>query len=193
MIASISGTVEEINADYAVIEVGNIGYMVNCPSALLGTLRHGMETKLYTSMIVREDSISLYGFGSRDDKAVFGAITSVNGVGPKLAMAALSQLGGDGIRSAVQSKDEKLLTTIPGVGKKSAQRLILELGEKLGTASTSAAPVSQANETVVEALVSLGWKETEALAAVRSVSDQQPGASTEQLLRLALILLGGGR
>ncbi|MEI8084360.1 MAG: Holliday junction branch migration protein RuvA, partial [Actinomycetes bacterium] len=170
MIASLTGTVLTVSADTAVVEVGGIGLRVQCSGRTVSDLRVGSRHTLATSLVVREDSLTLFGFADSDDRDVFETLQSVSGVGPRLAQAALSVLTADQLRAAVQAQDEVTLTRIPGVGKKGAQRLVLELADKLGSPVNSVS-VDVRDTGVVgalswqgpvrEALVSLGWSAKE--------------------------------
>lgn len=178
MIASVSGKVAAIAHDTAVLEVGGVGLAVLCTPATLATLRPGMETRLATSLVVREDSLTLFGFATDDERAVFDILQSVTGVGPKLAQAVLAVHSPDAVRIAVATEDVGALTLVSGVGKKGAQRLVLELKDKLGTtagsdSSTVRLPgqsgVGAWREQLRQALTGLGWsgrEVDEALAAV---------------------------
>ena len=175
MIASVSGRVAAVGADAAVVEVGGIGLAVQCTPATLASLRPGMTVELATSLVVREDSLTLFGFASADERAVFEVLQSVSGVGPKLAQAVLSVHSPDAVRVAVATEDVGALTLVPGVGRKGAQRLVLELKDKLGGATGSETVrlpgqgVGAWRDQLRSALVGLGWgarEVDEALAAV---------------------------
>jgi Holliday junction DNA helicase RuvA len=178
MIASVSGKVAAIAHDTAVVEVGGVGLAVQCTPTTLATLRPGIETRLATSLVVREDSLTLFGFATDDERAVFDILQSVTGVGPKLAQAVLAVHSPDAVRIAVATEDVGALTLVSGIGKKGAQRLVLELKDKLGTTSASDAgvvrlpgqsTVGQWREQLRQALTGLGWsgrEVDEALAAV---------------------------
>src|SRR3954454_9458861 len=127
VIASVSGRVAAVAGDTVVVEVGGVGLAVQCTPATLASLRAGMTAELSTSLVVREDSLTLFGFASADERAVFEVLQSVSGVGPKLAQAVLSVHTPDAVRMAVATEDVGALTLVPGVGKKGAQRLVLEL------------------------------------------------------------------
>ena len=133
MIASVAGTVTALAPDAAVVEVGGVGVLAHCTPATLATLKVGERARLSTSLVVREDSLTLYGFATDDERAVFEMVQTASGVGPKLALAMLATLTPNALRVAVASADLKALTRIPGVGQKGAQRIVLELKEKLGT------------------------------------------------------------
>jgi len=175
LIASVSGRVAAVGADAAVVEVGGIGLAVQCTPATLASLRPGMTAELATSLVVREDSLTLFGFASADERAVFEVLQSVSGVGPKLAQAVLSVHSPDAVRIAVATEDVGALTLVPGVGRKGAQRLVLELKDKLGGATggeTVRLPgqgVGAWRDQLRSALSGLGWgprEVDEALAAV---------------------------
>jgi Holliday junction DNA helicase RuvA len=197
VIAYLAGTVRAARADSAVIVTHGVGRQVFVTPALAATLTEGQETELHTELVVREDSLTLYGFDSADARSVFQTLLSVSGVGPKLALAVLGVLGADGLRQAVAAEDAAALTAVPGIGKKGAARMLLELAGKLpaGTASLSAAPVAAvtrgAGDEVVDALVGLGWKQAEALDAVARASESAPSAPVPVLLRESLRILGG--
>lgn len=175
MIASVSGRVAAIGGDAVVVEVGGIGLAVQCTPATLASLRPGMTAELATSLVVREDSLTLFGFASADERAVFEVLQSVSGVGPKLAQAVLSVHTPEAVRVAVATEDVGALTLVPGVGRKGAQRLVLELKDKLGGASAGeqvrlpGQGVGAWRDQLRSALAGLGWgarEVDEALAAV---------------------------
>lgn len=179
MIASVSGKVAAVTGEAAVVEVGGVGLAVQCTPTTLANLRPGIETRLATSLVVREDSLTLFGFATDDERAVFDILQRVSGVGPKLAQAVLAVHSPDAVRIAVATEDVGALTLVPGIGKKGAQRLVLELKDKLGTSATSGDPgvvrlpgqsgVGAWREQLRQALTGLGWsgrEVDEALAAV---------------------------
>jgi Holliday junction DNA helicase RuvA len=178
VIASVSGQVAAVTGETAVVEVGGVGLAVHCTPATLATLRPGTATRLATTLVVREDSLTLFGFATDDERAVFEVLQSVTGVGPKLAQAVLAVHSPDGVRTAVATDDVGALTLVPGIGKKGAQRLVLELKDKLAGASTSGdgvvrlpgqAGVGAWRDQLRQALTGLGWggrEVDEALAAV---------------------------
>ena len=196
MIAYLSGTARSAAADSVVIVSGGVGRLVTVTPAHAARLRDGMEVDLHTELVVREDSLTLYGFEAADERSVFRVLLTVSGVGPKLAMAVLAVLGADGLRSAVASEDQAALTTVPGIGKKGAARMLLELTGKLpaggiGLPGTAAAPAVAPGDQVVDALVGLGWKQTQAEEAVSQAREATPDAAVPALLRDALRTLGG--
>ncbi|MDO5034126.1 MAG: Holliday junction branch migration protein RuvA [Actinomycetaceae bacterium] len=194
MISFLSGHVMSIGPDSAVLRAGAFGLRVLMPARSLTQIRHGEEVSVYTNLVVREDSLKLFGFLTEDESEVFDILQSVTGIGPKTALAALDVLTTDELRAALETGDEKALQRIPGVGKKSAQRMILEIGEKLGPAKglTTAAPVvDDTSGEVVAALQGLGWQKQQAEAAVEPFIGS--GLSTSDMLRAALVSLGGNR
>lgn len=205
MIASLSGTVQTVRLDSAVLSVAGIGYLVYATPATLATLRVGAEAVLSTSLVVREDSLTLYGFTDDDERSVFEASQTVSGVGPRLALAMLAVHTPDGLRRALAGGDVKALTRVPGIGAKGAQRLILELGDKLGqphgldaAGVAPTASLGDQRDQVVQALVSLGWSAKVAEDAITTVLADSGAASVSQsdvpvVLRSALKVLGGHR
>ncbi len=192
MIAHVRGTVTALGLTSAVLEVGGVGLELQCTPGTLATLRHGATATLPTSMVVREDSLTLFGFLDDDEKACFELVQTASGVGPKLAQAILAVLGPDDLRLAVAAEDVKTLTKVPGIGQKGAQRIILELKDRLGApvgrGSTVAPPVADAwRVQVVEGLTGLGWSAKEAEKAVDIVApDAGPVPDIGALLRAAL-------
>lgn len=205
MIASLSGTVQTVRLDSTVLNVAGIGYLVYATPATLATLRVGAEASVATSLVVREDSLTLYGFSDDDERSVFEASQTVSGVGPRLALAMLAVHTPDGLRRALAGGDVKALTRVPGIGAKGAQRLILELGDKLGQPTGldggSVAPtagLADQRDQVVEALVSLGWSAKVAEDAIGTVLAESGATSVSTsdvpvVLRSALKVLGGHR
>ena len=200
MISILRGTVASVGLDHIDIVVGGIGFRVHVTPAFAQGATRDEEMTVFTSMIVREDSMTLYGFESADERDVFTKLLSVSGIGPKIALAALAVLRPDDLRRAVRDQDLTALQRIPGVGKKSAQRMALEIGDKLGTPAalpageTAAAPVPTEDAVASEvsaALVGLGWSEAQAAKAIEKLAGRGLGAS--DMLRAALVTLGGGR
>lgn len=201
MIASVHGTVLAVRLDSAVLEVGGVGLLVQATPATLATLRVGQPGRLSTSLVVREDALTLFGFADDDERDVFETLQTVSGVGPRLALAMLAVHTPDGLRRAVAQEDIAALVRVPGIGRKGAQRIVLELGERLGapdpTGGVPAVSSADHREQVVEALVGLGWPLRAAQDAVASVldgsaapvgADEVPG-----VLRAALRSLGSAR
>ena len=197
MIAALRGNVLSIDPTSAVIEVAGIGYSIQATPTTLAGLRVGHEVFVHTSLVVREDSMTLFGFSDADEREVFGVLQTVSGVGPKLALTILATLTPDALRRAVASADIAALTRVPGVGKKGAQRLVLEIGAKLGPQrgendeSQAAAPARSGD--VVTALVGLGFSENDAERAVSQTEGSMPDAEVPELLRASLKILGAGR
>jgi len=203
VIASVHGTVQTVRLDAAVVEVGGVGLLIHATPATLAGLRVGATARLATSLLVREDALTLFGFADADEREVFETVQTVSGVGPRLALAMLAVHTPDGLRTAVLSEDVKALQRVPGIGLKGAQRIILELKDRIGApaAVPSATPVPPSagdrRELVVEALVGLGWNARVAGDAVSTVLEGTEGAIAEDevagVLRAALRTLGGGR
>ena len=202
MIASLTGRVARIDLDSLVLEVGGIGYLVRTTPQALSATRHGGELTLHTELVVREDSLTLYGFPQPEEAETFRIVQSVSGIGPRTALAVLAVLDPDELRRAVAEQDAKTITRTPGIGPKVASRMLLELGGKLpapsGSVGTTTAATSGGggggDADVVEALVGLGWAEKAALAAVESArADDGSALGAAELLRRALRGLGGHR
>ena len=198
VISILRGAVASVGLDHIDVVAGGIGFRVHVTPAFAQAAPRDEEITVYTSMIVREDSMTLYGFESADERDVFTRLMSVSGIGPKIALAALAVLHPDELRRAVRDQDLVALQRIPGVGKKSAQRMALEIGDKLGTpaslpeAAPAPAPSQDAVATEVSAaLVGLGWSEAQAAKAIEKLAGSGLGAS--DMLRAALVALGGGR
>jgi Holliday junction DNA helicase RuvA len=195
VIAFVSGTVAGLTLSSAVVEVGGVGLEVICTPGTLSTLRVGDRATLPTSMVVREESLTLFGFLDDDEKSVFEMLQTASGVGPKLAQAMLAVHSPDGLRRAITTEDVKTLTTVPGIGQKGAQRIILELKDRIGAPRTTSAgrpqPAVKAEDAwrgqVHAGLVGLGWTAKEAERAVDTVADQAGDApDVAALLRAAL-------
>ncbi|HEX5086980.1 MAG TPA: Holliday junction branch migration protein RuvA [Nocardioides sp.] len=192
MIAFVKGHVAQVTLSSAVLEVGGVGLELMCTPGTLATLRTGQVATLPTSMVVREDSMTLFGFLDEDEKAVFELVQTASGVGPKLAQAMLAVLSPDSLRVAVAGDDVKTLTKVPGIGQKVAQRIILELKDRLGAPVGTVSPPSVRGhdawrDQVHQGLTGLGWPAREADRAVEQVADQA-GDSPDvgALLRAAL-------
>lgn len=192
MIAHVRGTVTALGLTSAVLEVGGVGLELQCTPGTLATLRHGSQATLPTSMVVREDSLTLFGFLDDDEKSCFELVQTASGVGPKLAQAILAVLGPDDLRLAIAGEDVKTLTKVPGIGQKGAQRIILELKDRIGApvgrGLAHAAPVADIwRAQVVEGLTGLGWSAKEAEKAVDVVApDAGEKPDIGALLRAAL-------
>ena len=196
MIAFVRGEVAAVGLTSAVVEVGGVGFEVLCTPNTLATLRPGQPATLPTSMVVREDSLTLFGFLDEDERTTFELVQTASGVGPKLAQAILAVLDPEDLRRAITSEDVKTLTRVPGIGQKGAQRIILELKDRIGapTGGYGATAVAVAGPDwrgqVQQGLVGLGWSTREADKAVAAVADEA-GDSPDvgALLRSALRML----
>lgn len=198
MIASVAGTVAAVGPDIAVVEVGGVGIAVVCTPNTLASLRVGAPAQLSTSLVVREDALTLYGFTTDDERTVFETLQSVTGVGPRLAQAVLAVHSPDAVRAAVATDDVAAFVLVPGIGRKGAQRILLELKDKLtGPASAAERVVrlpGQAGpdwrEQLRGALLGLGWSGREVSDAVAAVAPE-PGEEPDvaALLRQSLQLL----
>jgi Holliday junction DNA helicase RuvA len=197
MIAHLNGTVAGVGFDGAVIEVGGVGLRVQCTPDTLATLKPGEQARVATSLVVREDSLTLFGFASDDERNVFELLQTANGVGPRLALAMLAVHSPDGLRRAVATEDVKALTMVPGIGIKGAQKIILELKDRLGQPSDPGAGLGASlsrkaapswRDQVNTGLINLGWPARDAEAAVVAVEadfdGQAPDVATA--LRAAL-------
>ncbi len=172
MIAGLYGKLESLGSDGVVINVNGISFRVYAPTSTLSTLGAvGEEVKLHTHLHLREDNVTLYGFASADELGLFQILIGVSGLGPKLALAMLSTMNADKLSMAIATGSAELLTEVPGVGKKVANRLILELKDKIGAGwiTTPAAELVQENREVVAALTSLGYSVAEATNAVATL------------------------
>lgn len=190
MIAFVSGTVAALAPDAAVVEVGGVGMAVQCTPNTLSTLRVGQAARLATSLVVREDSLTLYGFADDDERQTFELLQTASGVGPRLAQAMLAVHQPDALRRAVATGDEKTLTAVPGIGKKGAQKLLLELKDRLGAptgapAAVGAPATAAWRDQLHAALIGLGYVAREADDAVAAVAPQAEAAEgTPQVGRL---------
>jgi holliday junction DNA helicase RuvA len=178
MIAHLNGTVAGVAPDGAVIDVGGVGLRVQCTPDTLASLRLGEPARVATSLVVREDSLTLFGFGSEDERNVFELLQTASGIGPRLALAMLAVHSPDALRRAVAAEDLNALTMVPGIGKKGAQRIVFELRDRLGApgdyAANGAAPVRAAaaptwRDQVQSGLTNLGWSARDAEAAIAAV------------------------
>lgn len=195
MIAYVRGEVAALTLASAVLEVGGVGLELMCTPGTLATLRHGQTATLPTSMVVREESLTLFGFVDEDEKSTFELVQTASGVGPKLAQAMLACLSPDDLRHAVAGDDVKTLTRVPGIGQKGAQRIILELKDRIGAPTgrslgPTLATVAPWRDQVHQGLVGLGWTPRDAEQAVDAVAPEA-GASPDigALLRSALSML----
>ena len=194
MIAQLTGSVAHVGAAALVVDVAGVGYRVLSTPAALAELRVGQAATLHTQMVVREDSMTLFGFLTAGERDTFEQLQNVQGVGAKLALAMLAVHSPEALAGAVAAGDQKALTKVPGIGPKVAARLLLELGGKLVLPEDDAAVAPDARGEVVEALVGLGYPAKQATAAVDAVAEETvaPG-ETAATLRAALKHLGGTR
>ncbi len=192
MISSLHGKLESLGSDWAVINVNGVGFKVYMPTSTLSTLGTiGEEVQLHTHLVMREDSITLYGFATAEELELFQTLLGVSGFGPRLGLSVLSTLSVEQASMAIATGSIDLLTTVPGIGKKTAERLILELKDKIG-AGLIAAPAThlvQENAEVIAALTSLGYSLSEASRAVATLPSSK--LSLEEKIKLALQYFGG--
>ena len=192
MIASISGTLLDVLPDGAIVDVHGVGYRLHMPSSATAALpAKGKELHVHTHLHVREDAMTLYGFSTVEQRDLFAVLLGVNGIGPKGALAVLSVYSPDAFRKALVTEDLDALTLIPGVGKKTAARMILELREKLALPELEVVPGGNGTRraALVEvkgALLNLGYSPAEARSALESLPDDRDDAAVEELLKLAL-------
>ncbi|WIX75715.1 Holliday junction branch migration protein RuvA [Amycolatopsis carbonis] len=198
MISSVRGEVLSVGLDHAVVEVGGVGFAVQATPATLATLRRGEQVRLHTALVVREDSLTLFGFADEDARELFGLLQTVSGIGPRLALATLAVLEPDKLRAALVEGNITVLTQVPGIGRKGAERLSLELRDKVtalgGTGEVPAVSAPGAlRAEVVEALAGLGFPAKQAEQAVDRVLAEGDGHTTATVLRSALATLGRKR
>lgn len=205
MISTLTGRVAALSLDALVLDVGGVGFAVRTTPQALAEARHGQELTMHTELVVREDSLTLYGFPRPEETEIFRIVQSVSGIGPRIALAVLAVLSPDDLRRAVAAGDTKAITRTPGIGPKVAQRMVLELKDRIGAPSGEAsadgdaapalaadAPATGPEGDVVQALIGLGWPEKAAADAVAKAAGE--GASDAgALLREALRRLGGSR
>ena len=193
MIAFVRGEVAAVTLSSAVLEVGGVGLELMCTPGTLATLRVGRSATLPTSMVVREDSLTIFGFLDDDEKQTFEIMQTASGVGPKVAQAIVAVMSPDDVRRAITTEDVKALTRVPGIGQKGAQRIILELKDRIGppvgatTPASGSAPFAPRRDHVHQGLVGLGWSTKEAERAIESVApDAGEIPDVGALLRAAL-------
>jgi Holliday junction DNA helicase RuvA len=187
MIASLSGRVQEVNADHIVLEVGGVGLQVFVPAPTRDHLHPGDSVFLHTHLVVREDALTLYGFETHEGRNFFNLLLSVNGVGPKLALSVLSSLTPDAIRRAIFHEQDEVFARVPGVGKRTAQKILLHLQDRIPMAPglEPVAAMSDVDTEVMNALTALGYSVVEAQSALQSIPRDAP-EDIETRLRLAL-------
>ncbi|MCL4530312.1 MAG: Holliday junction branch migration protein RuvA [Chloroflexi bacterium] len=187
MIATLRGEVTQIEDNALVVEIGGVGLRVFVPAPLRGRLKVGEVVLLYTHLVVREDALTLYGFESQSDRDLFNMLLGVDGVGPKVALSVLSTLTLDTVQRAVFNEESEILSRVPGVGKKTAQKIVLYLHDRLKPADALAkvAALSDKDSEVLAALTALGYSVVEAQTAIQSLPKDAP-EDVEERLRLAL-------
>lgn len=193
MIAAVRGPVVDIALDHVIVDCAGVGYRVLVTPATIATLSRGVETTLLTRMIVREDSMTLYGFTDGAARDLFVLLQTVTGVGPRLAMAALSVHEPADLAAALGSSNLKALTAVPGIGKRVAERLVVELRDKVGVVAGDTAsplPATTVAGEVTEALIGLGFPSAAAEKAVAAVLADSPDADSATALRAGLAMLG---
>ncbi|HEX6074977.1 MAG TPA: Holliday junction branch migration protein RuvA [Micromonosporaceae bacterium] len=202
MIASVRGRVTALGPDHAVVEVAGVGFAVKCAPGTLARLRVGQDANLATSLVVREDSLTLYGFADSAERTLFELLQTASGVGPRLAQAMLAVHPPETLRRAVSAGDIPVLTRVPGIGKKGAERLVLELRDRIGTIESmpsgdGAVSTGMAwRDQVQQALVGLGWSASQAAAVTETVAGSVSNGATPDvpaLLKQAIRLLGRSR
>jgi len=197
MIASVHGRVLSVRADRAVIEAGGLGIEILGAPTMLKTLVVGQDARVVTTLVVREDSMTVYGFADDDEREVFAIVQKVSGIGPRIALAVLAHLGPDGLRQAVDGGDIAAIQQVPGIGRKGAQKLVLELSGKLtldAPTQPGAGPGGAVGQEVCAALAGLGWTPQAAAQAVEAVlADPDAPGDVASMLRAALRFLGTAR
>jgi holliday junction DNA helicase RuvA len=194
MIAHLRGTVAGVAPDGAVIEVGGVGMRVQCTPGTLATLRPGESAQVATSLVVREDSLTLFGFSSEDERNVFELLQTASGVGPRLALAMLAVHSPDALRRAVSAEDLRTLTMVPGIGQKGAQRIVLELKDRLGppgdTALPGTRPPARASwrDQVESGLVNLGWQPRDVDQAIAALEEEGVIGADGEEVNVATVL-----
>jgi Holliday junction DNA helicase RuvA len=195
MIASLRGTVTHVGLQSAVIDVNGLGMLVQATPQTLGSLHVGREALVQTAMIVREDSMTLYGFTDADQREVFETLLSVSGVGPRIALGVLAVHTPEAIRVAASSGDDKAFSKVSGIGPKGARRIVLELADKLVPLGTAESPAgARWQDQVLAAMTGLGWTEKDATAAIDAAVAEAPdvagGGNVGEILKLTLRRLG---
>jgi Holliday junction DNA helicase RuvA len=195
MIAHLRGTVAGVAPDGAVIEVGGVGMRVQCTPGTLATLRLGEPAQVATSLVVREDSLTLFGFASDDERNVFELLQTASGVGPRLALAMLAVHAPDALRRAVSAEDLRALTMVPGIGQKGAQRIVLELKDRLGPPGDGALPgirpparAPSWRDQVQSGLVNLGWQPRDVDQAIAALEEEGVISADGEEVNVATVL-----
>lgn len=195
MISSLDGTVSHVGLSSAVINVNGFGMLVQATPQTLSTLRTGQQASLSTALIVREDSMTLFGFADAEQREVFETLIGVSGVGPRLGLAVLAVYTPEAIRMAASSGDDKAFSKVPGIGPKGARRIVLELADKLVPLEEVPAVAAPAwRPQVLEAMIGLGWTEKDAAKAIDAAVEEAPEIAADgdvgQILRITLRRLG---
>ena len=187
MIASLQGRIQEVLPDSMIIDVGGVGLQVYIPAPVRDRSKTGENVFLHTQMIVREDAITLYGFATREEREYFNLLVSVNGVGPRLGLAALSSLSTDAMRRAVFHEQAEVFSQVPGIGMKTAQKILLQLQDRIPAEPglERVETISETDSEVLNALTALGYSVVEAQAALQSIPNEAP-EDVETRLRIAL-------
>lgn len=188
MIASVHGNVLRVGSDSLVLQIGDIGLEISAPAGLCARLHAGEPLSLHTYLVVREDALNLYGFETREERDFFLLLLGVNGVGPRLALAIIAQITPDAIRRSVFNEQAEIFSKVPGVGRKTAQKILLHLQDKIKPGLEDLEPVAVMSERdgdVLDALTALGYSVVEAQAAIQNIPRDAP-EDTESRLRLAL-------
>ena len=188
MIGHIEGVVKKISGSFVIVSAGGIGYKIAATKETLSPLREGVRASLWTHLAVRENALDLYGFGGEEELRIFELLLTVPGVGPKSALAVLDVASAETLRSAISQGNANYLTTVSGIGKKTAEKIVLELKDKIGVATGAGSPL-RGDEEALEAMRSLGYSQAEARDALRKVPPSVEG--TNDRLREALKILGG--
>jgi Holliday junction DNA helicase RuvA len=191
MIATVEGRVSAKTHDALVVTVGGIGLRVSCPQTVLASARVNEAILLYTHLIVREDELALVGFASQEEKTLFEQLITVPGIGPRLGLSLLSAMAPDSLRMAIGQEQPDMLARVPGIGKKTAQKIVLELKDKVGPVEVAEglAALTEADAAVIDALTALGYSIVEAQRAVQSLP--RDVTDVEERLRRALASFGG--
>ncbi|MCW2830250.1 MAG: Holliday junction branch migration protein RuvA [Aeromicrobium sp.] len=174
MIAHVRGKVAAVTLSSAVIDVGGVGMQIMCTPGTIATLRLGREVQLSTSMVVREDSLTIFGFATPDERDMFELVQTASGVGPKVAQAMIAVLDPDRLRQAIGQGDLATLTSVPGIGRKGAERIVLELKDRVGVTTVAATGAAPWRAQVHEALLGLGWSARDAEGALDHVAAEIP-------------------